>query len=80
MLTLREAAPYFGRTYEWLLNQCHRGTVPHRRIGRNYAMTPSDVRAAQEALAVPAKAEQRDPHGLRPRSRAHLNNGGRRRR
>lgn len=80
MVSLHEAAPYLGRSYEWLLNQCHRGAVPHHKVGRNYFMTPSDVRAAQESFAVSVTPERRDPHGLRPRSRAHLNAGGRRRR
>lgn len=77
MMPLTEVAPFFGREYEWLLNRCKAGEFPHRKVGRNYFMTASDVRAAQESLAVEA-TEQRDPHGLRPRSRAYRNRARRR--
>ncbi|MET9329506.1 hypothetical protein [Tsukamurella sp. NPDC003166] len=76
---LAEVAPLFGHHYEWLLNRCKAGAFPHHKIGRRYFMTDSDIAAAQALLAVGA-TEQRDPHGLRPRSRAHLNGAGRRRR
>lgn len=78
MMPLTEAAAFFGHEYAWLLGQCKTGRFPHTKAGRNYFMTASQIRAAQQSLAVEATAH-RDPHGLRPRSRAAQNRGTRRR-
>ncbi|WP_435594868.1 hypothetical protein [Tsukamurella tyrosinosolvens] len=76
-LSLAEAAPYFGRRYEWLLAQAKGPLKPFvLRVGRNYFMTPSQIRAAQQTYAVAATASevepQRRPNTRGPHSFDHL--------
>lgn len=79
-MPLSEVAPLFGRKYEWLLAQAKGPLKPFvSKVGREYFMTASQVRAAQKTFVNGEPAPERDPHGLRPRSRAHLNGGGKRR-
>ena len=75
-IPLTEAAKYFGHSYAWLLSQCQREVFSYRKVGRRYFMTAADVRAAQEAFAVPATKPygepQRRPNTRGPHSFDHL--------
>ncbi|WP_367582151.1 hypothetical protein [Tsukamurella tyrosinosolvens] len=77
-LTLAEAAPYFHRSYQWLLAQCQANRFTYIRDGRNYFMTPAHIAAALKSMEVPAKdAKEQDTP---PRSSAfYIDGAGRRR-
>lgn len=74
-MPLSEAVNYFPASVKWLREKCRKNEIEHYKIGREYAMTPSQIRAAQEQFVVRAEAPEpqyRINTRQRPRSYKHL--------
>lgn len=70
--TVAEAAAKLRVTEAWYVNQLRARNLPGHKLGRQWRLTDDDIAQALELTAQPAFPQPRDPSGLTPRSRAHL--------
>lgn len=57
LYTLRETAERLHVTEDWLTKRVRARLLPARKSGRDWTFAADDIRAAIEAMAVPASAE-----------------------
>lgn len=72
LYTLDEAAEMLHVTRNWYMRRLRNRTLPGRKVGRNWMLTPGDIEDAVEAMASPAAVPLADPHGLTRTSRRRV--------